>query len=208
MTKTPDAAGPRIAVVIGSTRPTRICPGIAAWIAKNAQQGSSLRYELLDLAEVGLPLLDEPLKAALGQYRHEHTKRWSGTVSSFDGFFFVFPQYNWGYPGALKNALDYLYREWRNKPATFATYGTHGGNRAAAQFSGVLGGLHLRELPAHLELVITDDDVDDEWQLIDIEATLSPYREQVRAVDAQLAAAFENDDNDENEKHGTHEKHV
>lgn len=195
MTETPDAGadGPRIAVVIGSTRPTRICPGIAAWIAKNVQQGSPLRYELLDLADVGLPLLDEPLKAALHDYKHEHTKRWSSTVSAFDGFFFVFPQYNWGYPGALKNALDYLYDEWHNKPATFATYGTRGGNRAAAQFSGVLGGLHMRELPAHLELVITDADVDADWQLIDVEATLASYREQLRAIDTQLIAAFGND---------------
>jgi NAD(P)H-dependent FMN reductase len=191
MTETPDADGARIAVVIGSTRPTRICPGIAAWIAKNAQQGSPLRYELLDLAEVGLPLLDEPLKAALHDYKHEHTRRWSRTVSSFDGFLFVFPQYNWGYPGALKNALDYLYDEWHDKPATFATYGTRGGNRAAAQFSGVLGGLHMRELPAHLELVIKDADVDADWQLIDVEATLAPYHEQIRAIDAQLAAVFE-----------------
>ena len=191
-TETPDPTGPRIAVVIGSTRPTRICAGIAAWIAKNAQQGSALNYELLDLAEVNLPLLDEPLKAALHQYEHEHTKRWSATVSSFDGFFFVFPQYNWGYPAALKNALDYLYDEWRDKPATFATYGTHGGNRAAAQFSSVLIGLRTKQLPAHLELVIADKDVDDEWQLIDIEATLGSYHEQIRAIDAQLGEAFHN----------------
>jgi NAD(P)H-dependent FMN reductase len=141
MTETPDTAGPRTAVVIGSTRPTRICAGIAAWVAKNTQQGSALNYELLDLAEVDLPLLDEPLKAALHQYEHEHTKRWSATVSSFDGFFFVFPQYNRGYPAALKNALDYLYGE---------------------------------------------------WQLIDIEATLGSYHEQIRAIDAQLAEAFHN----------------
>ena len=192
MTETPDATGPRIAVVIGSTRPTRICAGIAAWIAKNAQQGSALNYELVDLAEVGLPLLDEPVKAALHQYEHEHTKRWSAVVSSFDAFLFVFPQYNWGYPAALKNAVDYLYDEWRDKPATLATYGTRGGGRAAAQFSSILTGLHMKELPSHLELVITDDDVDEDWQLIDIEATLGPYREQIRAIDAQLAAALDN----------------
>ena len=189
MTETPDTA-PRIAVVIGSTRPTRIGAGIAAWIAKNAQQGSSLRYELVDLAEVGLPLLDEPLKAALQQYEHEHTKRWSALVSGFDGFFFVLPQYNWGYPAALKNALDYLYHEWHDKPVTFATYGARGGSKAAAQLSGVLAGLHMRELPTHVEVTIPAADVDEDWQLIDVEATLAPYREQVRALDAQLAATF------------------
>ena len=180
----------RIAVVIGSTRPTRICADIAAWACDTIQDGSELSYELLDLAKVSLPFLDEPLKAALHQYQHEHTKRWSAIVSSFDAFFFVFPQYNWGYPAVLKNALDFLYDEWRDKPATFATYGTRGGSRAAAQFSSILTGLHMKELPAHLELVITDNDVDEDWQLIDIEATLGSYREQIRGIDAQLAEAL------------------
>jgi NAD(P)H-dependent FMN reductase len=86
----------RIAVVIGSTRPTRIRPGIAAWACEAIGKDSELRYELLDLAEIGLPFPDEPLKAALGDYTHEHTRAWSRTVQSYDGFLFVFPQYNWG----------------------------------------------------------------------------------------------------------------
>jgi NAD(P)H-dependent FMN reductase len=85
-----------VAVVIGSTRPTRICPGIAEWVRTVAQQDSPLRYELVDLAEINLPFLDESLKAALQYYEHEHTRAWSRIVSSFDGFIFVFPQYNWG----------------------------------------------------------------------------------------------------------------
>lgn len=178
----------RIAVVVGSTRPTRICRRIAEWLAEQAQAGSTLRYELLDLAEVNLPMLDEPLKAALRQYQHPHTRAWSQTVSAYDGFLFVFPQYNWGYPAVLKNALDYLYHEWHGKPATFATYGTRGGGKAAAQFSGVMAGLHMRELPEHLELVITDADVDDDWQLIDPAKTLDPYTEQLRSLDASLTA--------------------
>jgi NAD(P)H-dependent FMN reductase len=179
----------RIAVVVGSTRPTRICHGIAAWIRDVAQEGSTLSYELLDLAEVGLPLLDEPLKAALHDYQHEHTRAWSRTVSQYSGFVFVFPQYNWGYPAPLKNALDYLYDEWNGKPATFATYGTRGGSKAAAQFMEVLRGLHMRILDDHLELVIADADVDENWQLKDLNATLSPYRTQITELDAQLTAA-------------------
>ncbi|MGD0065920.1 MAG: NAD(P)H-dependent oxidoreductase [Streptosporangiaceae bacterium] len=149
----------RIAVVVGSTRPTRICPGIVRWVMQVAQEGSPLRYELVDLAEVGLPFLDEPRKAALHTY--EHTRAWSRTVSSFDGFVFVFPQYNWGYPAPLKNALDYLYVEWRDKPASLVSYGTGGGSKTAEQFHVVLAGLHMRELDDHLELVITDDGLDE-----------------------------------------------
>jgi NAD(P)H-dependent FMN reductase len=106
------------------------------------------------------------------------------------GFIFVFPQYNWGYPAPLKNALDYLYFEWRDKPASYATYGTRGGSKAAGQFHMVLAGLHMRELDDHLELVITDDDVDADWQLRDLDATLRPYLAQARAVDAQMVEAL------------------
>jgi NAD(P)H-dependent FMN reductase len=180
----------RIAVVVGSTRPTRICAGIARWVMQVAQEDSPLHYELVDLAEVGLPFLDEPLTAALHQYEHDHTRAWSRTVSSLDGFIFVFPQYNWGYPAPLKNALDYLYLEWRDKPASYVTYGTHGGSKAAAQFHMVLQGLHMRELDDHLEVVITDDDVDENWQLRELDATLRPYLAQARAVDAELVEAL------------------
>lgn len=177
---------PRIAVVIGSTRPGRICPSIAAWTRDTLAAESRLDYELLDLADLGLPMLDEPLKAALQQYQHDHTKAWSAIASSFDGFFFVFPQYNWGYPGVLKNALDFLYFEWRDKPATMLTYGTRGGNKAAAAFSGVLNGLHMRVLDTHVEAITTDDDVDADWQLIDVERTLAPTTETLRKIDTEL----------------------
>jgi NAD(P)H-dependent FMN reductase len=181
----------RIAVVIGSTRPTRICPGIAAWVKDTAQQGSPLTYELIDLAEIDLPFLDEPLKAALGEYEHEHTRAWSELVSAYSGFVFVFPQYNWGYPAPLKNALDFLYHEWHDRPATTVTYGTRGGNKGAQQLHGVLEGLHMRPLEDRIEIVITDGDVDEDWQLRDIDATLRPYLKQVRQLDAQLLDALE-----------------
>jgi len=180
----------RVAVVIGSTRPTRICPGIAEWIRNVAQQNSPLQYELVDLAEVNLPFLDEPLMAALQHYEHEHTRAWSRTVGSFDGFIFVFPQYNWGYPAPLKNALDYLFVEWQDKPASYVTYGTRGGSRAAAQFQVVLKGLDMRQLDDHVEAIITRDDVDDHWQLRDLDTTLRPYLEQARAIDAQMVDAL------------------
>jgi NAD(P)H-dependent FMN reductase len=184
------AGGLRVGVVIGSTRPERICPGIAEWFRSVAQRDSPLHYELVDLAEIDLPFLDEPRMAALGVYEHDHTRAWSRTVRSFDGFVFVFPQYNWGYPAPLKNALDFLYAEWRDKPVSFLTYGTRGGSRAAAQFQGILGGLHLRELPDHIEAVITLEDLDDDWQLLDLERTLGPYRALTELIDGQMSEAL------------------
>jgi NAD(P)H-dependent FMN reductase len=180
----------RIAVIIGSTRPTRICAGIAAWARDVIGRDSELSYELIDLATVNLPFLDEPLKAALHQYEQEHTRAWSELIQSYDGFLFVFPQYNWGYPGVLKNALDYLYTEWRDKPASFLTYGTRGGSKAAEQFLTVMQGLHLRILDTHIEAIITDDDVDADWQLKDVAATLHPTRPRLAAIDAELIEAL------------------
>ena len=93
-------------MIIGSTRPSRICPGIAHWSREALSEDSPVLYEVIDLAGIGLPFLDEPLKPALGDYKHEHTKAWSSLISGYQGFVFVFPQYNWGYPAPLKNALD------------------------------------------------------------------------------------------------------
>jgi NAD(P)H-dependent FMN reductase len=181
---------PRIAVLIGSTRPTRISAPIAQWLRAELQSQSALQYELLDLAEIDLPFLDEPLMAALGQYEHAHTRAWSATVSAYAGFVLVFPQYNWGYPAVLKNALDFLYREWSGKPVSYLTFGTRGGNRAAAQIQGVLAGLHMVELDDHLEVVITKDDLDEDWQLRDLPATMAPYAAQIRAIDDQMVQAL------------------
>jgi NAD(P)H-dependent FMN reductase len=189
-----DDPSERVAVVIGSTRPNRICPGIAKWVMDVVQKASSLQYRLVDLAEIDLPFLDEPLMAALGHYEHEHTRAWSRTISSYGGFVFVFPQYNWGYPAPLKNALDFLYAEWTGKPVSYVTYGTRGGNRAASQFHEILGGLHMRELGDHLEVVITENDVDEDWQLKDLDTTLQPYLEQTVTIDAQMVEALKGAD--------------
>jgi NAD(P)H-dependent FMN reductase len=183
----------RVAIVIGSTRPTRITAGIASWIRDELSSASELDYELLDLAEINLPFLDETFMAALGKYEHEHTVRWSEIVQSFDGYIFVFPQYNWGYPAVLKNALDFLYEEWSGKPASFVTFGTRGGSRAAEQFATILMGLHMKALDDHLEVVITKDHLDDNWQLNDIDATLRPYAAQIQSINVEMSRALGED---------------
>jgi NAD(P)H-dependent FMN reductase len=89
--------------------------------------------------------------------------RWSELVRSYDGFVFVFPQYNWGYPAVLKNALDFLHHEWADKPVGLVTYGSRGGGLAAAQLRQVLRGLHMRPTEKNVELkpdeaMLTGDD--------------------------------------------------
>lgn len=128
----------RIAIVLGSTRPGRRCDQVARWVydeatTRAAGRWPGVEFALVDLAEVGLPLLDEPVPAALGRYQHEHTRRWSAQVASFDGFVFVTPEYNHSFPAALKNAIDYLFVEWNDKAAGFVSYGFAGGVRAVEQ---------------------------------------------------------------------------
>jgi NAD(P)H-dependent FMN reductase len=135
---------PRIAVVIGSTRPQRICPEIAVWVQRALRATDLLEVDLVDLQQIDLPFLDEPVMASRGRYEREHTVRWGELVRSCEAFVLVFPQYNWGYPAVLKNALDFLYDEWAGKPVAVVSYGSRGGLLAATQLKQVLQGLRMR----------------------------------------------------------------
>jgi NAD(P)H-dependent FMN reductase len=106
----------RIGVILGSTRPGRRGELVAQWVMDLAHQRDDAEFELIDLADYRLPHLDEPLPPSMGNYQNEHTKAWGATVSGFDGFAFITPEYNHSTSGVLKNALDYLYAEWNNKP--------------------------------------------------------------------------------------------
>jgi NAD(P)H-dependent FMN reductase len=135
---------PKILVICGSVRPTRICLDTARWVIKVLPREADIELELVDLADWPLPMDDEPGIPARDPYVHEHTRAWSRKVAEAAAYIFVTPQYNWGYPAALKNALDHLYREWATKPAMIVSYGFHGGGKCAAQLREVLEGLHMR----------------------------------------------------------------
>jgi len=176
----------RVAVVIGSTRTNRICPDIARWVVSVAQPESTLRYKLVDLADVDLPFLDEPRPPAHGGYVHEHTRRWSALAGSYDAFAFVLPQYNWGYPAVLKNALDFLYDEWAAKPAGIVTYGNHGGGKAATQLQQVLTGLHMRTAPEPVLLTVLLDAAESGDVAGELLPILAPSAAAVRDLDLAL----------------------
>ncbi|MEX6315575.1 NADPH-dependent FMN reductase [Providencia manganoxydans] len=99
---------------------------------------------------------DEPYLPAEGIYTQEHTIAWSNKISEADAYIFVFPQYNWGYPAALKNAIDHLYKEWDNKPALMVSYANRGGGKAAEQLQQVLQGIHMRITETNLEIKLSD----------------------------------------------------
>jgi len=177
----------KIGVVVGSTRPRRICGAIARWVLETARGEGSLDYGLIDLAEVALPFLDEPVMAALGQYEHEHTKRWSRLVRSYDGFIFVMPQYNRGYTAVLKNALDFLYAEWHEKASAMVTYGSHGGGKGADQLGAVLQALGMRMVLTNPRLDTPSDAPSGGAQAFDV-AALGRFAPVVRQMSHELAA--------------------
>ena len=146
-----------ILVIVGSVRAKRLCPDIAAWVADIGRRRSSLSLETVDLAEWPLPMDDEPEIPAIGTYRSEWTSAWSAKISTADGLVFVTPQYNWGYPAALKNALDHLYREWRGKAAVIVSYGGHGGGKCAVQLRQVVEALKMRVAATMPGLELSDD---------------------------------------------------
>jgi NAD(P)H-dependent FMN reductase len=134
----------KVHVICGSVRPMRICPDVARWVMGILPVAVGFELELVDLADWPLPMDDEPGVPARDPYTHEHTRAWSRKVSEAAAYVFVTPQYNWGYPASLKNALDHLYKEWAAKPAMLVSYGFHGGGKCAGQLRQVLDGLHMR----------------------------------------------------------------
>jgi NAD(P)H-dependent FMN reductase len=135
---------PVLQIISASTRPGRKGIAIARWIQQLAAEHGGFDVELIDLAEVALPLMDEPNHPRLRQYVHQHTQDWSATVSRADAFVFVTPEYNHSYPAALKNALDYLSVEWADKAAGLVSYGgVSAGLRAATAIKPVLASLRL-----------------------------------------------------------------
>lgn len=134
----------RIAIITGSTRPNRLNRQVAEWVLERARgRGDGTEYELVDIAEQGLPLLDEPLPAGMQQYQNEHTKAWAATIAPFDGFVFVTPEYNHSVGPALANAIAYLNVEWNNKAAGIVAYGSAMGVRAVEHLRGILSELQV-----------------------------------------------------------------
>jgi NAD(P)H-dependent FMN reductase len=147
----------KIAVIVGSTRPGRVGEAVARWVCELAKRRTDAEFELVDVKEFNLPLLDEPVPPAMGHYSKEHTRTWAAAIDSFDGYVFVTPEYNHGICGALKNAIDYVYREWNNKAAGFVGYGSAGGVRAVEQLRLVMAEVQVATVRNQVALSLFTD---------------------------------------------------
>jgi NAD(P)H-dependent FMN reductase len=147
----------KLAIITGSTRPGRKALDVAKWVLEIARLRNDALFELVDIEDFKLPLLDEAVPPSMGQYAQPHTKAWAARIDEFDGFVFVTPEYNHGISGALKNALDFLYREWNNKAAGFVGYGSAGGVRAVESLRLVMGELMVADVRAQVMLSLYTD---------------------------------------------------
>lgn len=147
----------KIQIITGSTRPGRLNNQVAQWINDVASKRPNLDVELVDIADYNLPLLDEPAPALTGQYTKEHTKKFSAKIAEADGYIFVTPEYNHSTSSALKNAIDFLYHEWSNKPASFVSYGAEGGVRAVEHLRGILAQVQTATTQQQVNFTLGND---------------------------------------------------
>jgi NAD(P)H-dependent FMN reductase len=170
----------KIAIIIGSTRPGRKGEAIAKWVYEIAQKRNDAEFELVDIKDYDLPLLDEPMSPGMGpdHYTHQHTKIWSAKIASFDAFVFVTPEYNHATSGALKNAIDFLYHEWVNKSAGFVGYGGASGARAVENLRLIMGELQVADVKAQVGLSLYTD--------FENFSVFKPAAQQEQSVNAML----------------------
>ncbi|MFZ4620651.1 MAG: NADPH-dependent FMN reductase [Bacteroidota bacterium] len=167
-------------IIIASTRTGRKGPSIASWIVEAAAKHPGFKVELIDLAEVNLPFLDEPNHPRLMKYEHGHTKAWSAAVSSADAFVIVTPEYNYGFPASLKNALDFVYNEWSYKPVAFVSYGgLAAGTRAVQMLKLVVTTLKMMPMVESVNIPFFT-------KFIDEHGTFKATEELEKSADAML----------------------
>jgi NAD(P)H-dependent FMN reductase len=146
----------KIGIIVGSTRPGRIGPLVGEWVQQNAK-ARGVSFELVDLHDFTLPMLEEPFPAGAGNYQGAGANAWAHKVAEFDGFIFVTAEYNHSIPAALKNALDYVKDEWNNKAAGIVSYGSMGGVRAGEHLRQVFGELQVADVRQHVMFSLFTD---------------------------------------------------
>jgi NAD(P)H-dependent FMN reductase len=153
---------PKLMIVIASTRPGRVGLPVAQWFTERATEHGAFDVQVVDLAELELPFLDEPHHPRLRRYTREHTHEWSELVDAADAFVFVTSEYNHGYPAPLKNAIDYLNHEWKDKPVGFVSYGgVSAGTRAVQQLKQVVTAIKLMPIAEAVNIPFVAQFVDD-----------------------------------------------
>src|ERR1700757_4460138 len=166
----------KIGVIVGSTRPGRKAAAVAEWAHDILKNRKDAEFEIVDIEDYKLPLLDEPVPPSMHQYSKAHTKTWSEKIASLDAYIFVTPEYNHGTSAALKHAIDFLFHEWNNKAAGFVGYGGAGGVRAVENLRLVMGEIKIGDVLAQGGLSM--------WTDFENFTTFKPHEQHDKAVHA------------------------
>ena len=177
----------KVGLIIGSSRPGRIGAQVTEWVQSKLPVVVGVSYELIDLAEWDMPMFDEVMSPTMGQYNNAHTKKWAAHIADLQGFVIVTPEYNAGYPAVLKNAIDYLKAEWKDKPTLVVSYGWDGGLSANNQLREVLARVGNKLVEAHPALKFTGPDMfGEDGKVKDVEATFGSKADEVTQAGQQL----------------------
>jgi NAD(P)H-dependent FMN reductase len=177
----------KVQLIIGSTRQNRLSPSIAEWIKTQVAKNDELELEVIDLKKLNLPLFDEPMPPMMASGESESAKAWAAKVSSADAFIVLSPEYNAGYPGVLKNAIDYLKYEWHHRPVTIVTYAYGGGVSAAAQLQQVFARIGSEIVESGVAIDIGGI-LNEAGGIDDTEVSLQSYEEAFQSALAEIAA--------------------
>jgi NAD(P)H-dependent FMN reductase len=181
---------PRLQIIIASTRPGRVGLPVGRWFEARARAHGVFDVEVVDLAELGLPFMDEPNHPRLREYTQQHTKDWSAKVDAADAFVFVMPEYNYGFNAPLKNAIDFLHQEWRHKPVGFVSYGgVSAGTRAVQMIKQVVTTLNMFALNEAVSIPFVAQFIDDEGE-IEANETMEKSADALLAGLARMSEAL------------------
>lgn len=168
-------------IITASTRQGRKGPAVAEWFVDYARQHGKFNIEPIDLAKVNLPLFDEPNHPRFQHYEHPYTRAWSQTIQRADAFVFVTPEYNYGAPPSLLNAIDYLNKEWSYKAVGFVSYGgMSGGTRSVQMIKQVITSLKMVPLPEAVSIPFFSNFINKET------GKFEPEQIQLDAADVML----------------------
>lgn len=140
-----DKKSVNIKIIIGSTREGRFGDKPAKWIQDEISKMDEVKSEVLDLKDYPMPFFNEAMSPAMSPepYANENVQKWTAKIAEADGFIMISPEYNHGYAAVLKNALDYVYKEWNRKPVGFVSYGGVSGARSVEQLRQVVVELQM-----------------------------------------------------------------
>jgi len=175
-----------IQVIIGSVRKGRIGDQVATWVYDFIQPKTEHKIELVDLADWHLPMDDEPHLPSSGIYTQEHTKAWSAKIASADAYIFVTPKYNWSFPSSLKNALDHLYNEWKNKKAAIVHYSYGANDTVIKHLENVLQSLNIHYTANKVHIMLSKSMFNNEKRIISPKEAFFTYEDQLKQTFNEL----------------------